>query len=317
MSCLACLKESPALLLEGALGERLKREYHLSFDPQIAMARLVEREEGRQSLETLWREDRESARRHRLPFLATTPTRRANRERVARAGCGDRLFWENLEFLRQVRQAGEGEMYVGGLMGCRGDAYTGQGALAQREARVFHSWAAQRFAQAGADFLMAGIMPTLPEAAGMAQAMGETGLPYLISFTLRGDGCLIDGTPLSQAIAYIDQISDYTPAGYMANCLHPLILEEALGQPCNRVPLVRERFWGLQANTACLPYDQLDRLEEAPEGTPPEVLAEQMLRLRERFGLRLFGGCCGTTGAHLEAIARRLEQAVRQEGENV
>lgn len=204
MACLACLKESPALLLEGALGERLKREYHLSFDPQVAMARLVEREEGRQALETLWREYRESARRHRLPFLATTPTRRANRERVARAGCGDRLFWENLEFLRQVRQAGEGEMYVGGLMGCRGDAYTGQGALAQREARVFHSWAAQRFAQAGADFLMAGIMPTLPEAAGMAQAMGETGLPYLISFTLRGDGCLIDGAPLSQAIAYGD-----------------------------------------------------------------------------------------------------------------
>ena len=31
-----------------------------------------------------------------------------------------------------------------------------------------------------------------------------------------------------------------------------------------------------------------------------------MIRLRDEMGLRVFGGCCGTDGAHLEAIARRL-----------
>ena len=41
----------------------------------------------------------------------------------------------------------------------------------EKEALEFHRWLAECFHKAGADFLYAGIMPTLPEAAGMAQAM--------------------------------------------------------------------------------------------------------------------------------------------------
>ncbi len=35
-------------------------------------------------------------------------------------------------------------------------------------------------------------------------------------------------------------------------------------------------------------------------------IAAAMLRLRDARGLRVFGGCCGTAGSHLEAIARAL-----------
>ena len=31
-------------------------------------------------------------------------------------------------------------MYVGGLLGCCGDAYTGSGALGLEESRDFHKW---------------------------------------------------------------------------------------------------------------------------------------------------------------------------------
>ena len=34
----------------------------------------------------------------------------------------------------------------------------------------------------------------------MALAMSETNIPYIISFMLRKDGCLIDGTPIYKAI---------------------------------------------------------------------------------------------------------------------
>jgi homocysteine S-methyltransferase len=42
------------------------------------------------------------------------------------------------------------------------------------------------------------------------------------------------------------------------------------------------------------------------ETEDPEVFAEAMAGLRERFGLRVLGGCCGTDGRHIRALAARL-----------
>ncbi len=41
-------------LMEGALGERLKREYHLTLDENLALAKLVLLPEGRAALKELW-----------------------------------------------------------------------------------------------------------------------------------------------------------------------------------------------------------------------------------------------------------------------
>lgn len=75
-------------------------------------------------------------------------------------------------------------MYIGGLMGCKGDAYKATDILTMEEARAFHSWSVQLYENAGVDFLFAGIMPALSEAVGMAQAMEETKIPYIISFMM-------------------------------------------------------------------------------------------------------------------------------------
>ena len=50
------------------------------------MAALVRSSDGRRALSALWREYAAIARQAGVPFLATTPIRRANRERMARAG---------------------------------------------------------------------------------------------------------------------------------------------------------------------------------------------------------------------------------------
>ena len=199
-----CIEKRNSILMEGALGERLKREYHLNFDKHVAMAKLIYDTNGRLALKSLWQEYVNIAIKYKLPFMATTPTRRANKERVEQAGCDSSIIIDNVNFLRNIQQESGLEMYVGGLMGCRGDAYTGENALSERDARIFHKWQADLFCTAKADFLYAGIMPTLPEATGMAQAMSETGLPYIISFTIQKDGKLIDGTTISKAIATID-----------------------------------------------------------------------------------------------------------------
>ena len=295
----------PLFLMEGALGERLKREYELDISGEIAMAGLVRTQAGRDALFALWRQYAATAARHRLPFLATTPTRRANCARMSSVGEGAALLAENVTFLKETLHGMDVRWYAGGLMGCRGDAYTGEGALDTRDAEVFHAWQAEALAAVGADFLMAGIMPTLPEAAGMARAMAATGLPYIISFTIEKTGRLIDGTAISDAIAAIDQAASPAPLFYMANCVHPANVYAALSQPFNRTDTVRERFLGVQANTSPLSYVELDGAANL-QTSEPEALAGWMARLRREMGLRVFGGCCGTDARHMDAIARAV-----------
>ena len=126
--------------MEGALGERLKREYHLAFDKNVVMAGLVYSENGKNALEELWSGYAEIARRYHLPFLATTPTRRTNKESVRKSPFDSSLIKANVDFLREVQKKQAAEMYVGGLLGCCGDAYTGSGALGLEESRDFHKW---------------------------------------------------------------------------------------------------------------------------------------------------------------------------------
>lgn len=292
------------VLMEGALKERLKREYQIEFNEFVDMGALIYDTKSKQALKVLWNQYLDIARRYDLEILLTTPTRRANKERIEKAAYDEELLVENVKFLKEVAKDAKAKAYIGGLMGCKGDAYTGEGALSQEEAKAFHSWQANALKVAGVDFLYAGIMPTLPEACGMAKALSDTGLPYIMSFTIRKDGKLIDGTTIHDAIAYIDAHTLRKPACYMSNCVHPDIVYEALTQPCNQSELVKERFKGIQANTSPLDYDLLDQSEEL-QSSDPEALAKSMARLKT-LGLQIFGGCCGTNEHHMEEIAKMI-----------
>ena len=305
MEFLTCYQQSPVLLMEGAIGERLKREFNIALDPTLAMAGLVCQPEARQALHRIYEEYVAIAERYELPFLATTPTRRANKERVGRSPYDETLFAENVRFLKEIREKAAVRMYVGGLMGCKGDAYKATGALSVAESWAFHSWEAGHFKAAGADFLFAGIMPTLPEAIGMAMAMEETGLPYIVSFMIRRNGRLLDGTSIHDAIREIDAATTRKPVCYMANCVHPTVLLEGVSCEHNDTPLVKTRFRGIQANTSPLPPEELDNSPELLSSDANE-LAEGMLRLSEKLDLKIVGGCCGTDGTHMEQIAKRF-----------
>ena len=208
MDIKSCFLSGNTIIMEGALGERLKREYHIPFNEYVMWAGLVYQEAGRTALNELWGQYIKIAENYDLPFLATTPTRRANWERVQKAGLDRTVIYDNVKFLQGLKQESGIEMYVGGLMGCRGDAYTGEGAMTESDSHEFHGWQANCFKEAGVDFLYAGIMPALSEAKGMAKAMSDTALPYIISFTIQKDGMLVDGTTIHQAIADIDNCAE-------------------------------------------------------------------------------------------------------------
>ncbi len=298
-----CFLSSRAMLMEGALGERLKREYGLAFDEHVAMAGLVYDAEGSKALRALWTEYREIACRYRLPFLAATPTRRANRDRVAKSRFDPSIIKDNVDFLNNLKRGCTVPMFTGGLMGCKGDAYQGDDSLSVDKAREFHLWQAELFQKAGADYLYAGIMPALPEAVGMAQAMETTGLPYIISFMIRKNGRLMDGTSIHDAILAIDGAVSRKPVCYMTNCVHPLVLREALLTPMNQTPAVKERFLGIQANTSPLPPEALDGSCEL-QASGAKALADAMAALAGAMDIKIYGGCCGTDGSHMEEISK-------------
>ena len=298
---------SRPVLLEGALSERLKAEYGLRPHPDVAWAALARDDRGRAALTALWREYAAVAQARGLPFWAATPTRRANRARMRAAGLDAGLMRDNVALLREALPEGAA---CGGLMGCYGEAYTGRGALTRADARAFHAWQADALARAGADFLYAAILPTLPEALGLAEALQDTGLPYLVSFMLRRDGCLPDGTTLHAAMAALEAALVRPPLGYMTNCVHPDVAAAALSQPCNRTALVRARFVGIQPNASPLPPEALEAAQ-GPQTSTPEDLAAATARLMAVQPLLLVGGCCGTDAAHLAALADLLLERAR------
>lgn len=74
---------SPALLTEGAVVERLRHEFHVPLDEQIVHAGLIYNELHKQQLSTIYRQYLDIAETRQLPLLLMTPTRKANKERIA------------------------------------------------------------------------------------------------------------------------------------------------------------------------------------------------------------------------------------------
>lgn len=175
--------------------------------------------------------------------------------------------------------------------------------LYRKEAEEFHGWQANLFRDAGVDFLYAGIMPALKEALGMADAMAKTGVPYIISFMLRNDGCLIDGSRLCDAIQIIDNSIERKPLCFMTNCIHPIVVRETLSYDYNQNICVKERFRGIQANTSAMGPELLDG-SEILIGTEPEEFADEIVKLQKMINISIYGGCCSTDVSHIEEMAK-------------
>ena len=299
----------PCILGEGAVIERLRRDSGLELDPYLVNAAFIYEPAKRAALENICRQYLEIGRRYGLPLLLSTPTWRASRERIEAAGyAGVDVNGDNAGFLKAlVRSYGgySAKVVVCGLMSCRGDAYRPADALSVDEGREFHAWQAGKLAAAGVDLLLAATLPALSEATGLAFALAATGKPYLVSFVVRPEGTLLDGTPLKEAIAAIDAAVIPRPGAYLINCTHASFAKSALTHAGNSSELVRRRVIGLLANTAALSPEDLDESSSLVE-EEPEIFGESLAELRRELGLKILGGCCGTDDRHIGALAARL-----------
>lgn len=303
------LENSPFILGEGAVIERLRRDSRLELDPWLVNSAFIYDDANRAALETICRQYLDIGREFDVPLLISTPTWRANRERIDADGrTGFDVNGDNGRFLDDLRKSyGKyaEKVIICGLMSCRGDAYNPAEALSADKAHEFHAWQAEKLAAAGVDFLLAATLPALSEATGLAMALAATGQPYIISFVARPEGTLLDGTPLKEAIAAIDAAAAPPPLAYMINCTHASFARAALLHGSNSSPLVRQRVIGLLANTAALSPEDLNDSSSLVE-EEPEFFGRSVAGLHRELGLKILGGCCGTDDRHIRSLAARL-----------
>jgi len=182
---------------------------------------------------------------------------------------------------------------------------SGEKILGVEASYTFHQRQTKQFQKEKIDFLFAGIMPEINETIGMAHAMAETNIPYIISFMLKKDGCLMDGTPLSDAIRIIDEQVVPKPIVYMANCIHPANLIEALNNDKNKVSSQLKRFSGIQANASMLSPEELNHCNTLQQGDF-DKMTDDMCFLQQHFDFKIFGGCCGTNDEYLDMLAVKV-----------
>ncbi|MFP4226398.1 MAG: homocysteine S-methyltransferase family protein [Desulfobacterales bacterium] len=291
------------ILMEAAIIESLMRAGKIELHPQLLNALLIYDPTGRTELTRFFDDYIAIANRAGVPVLICTSTWRANRERVAEAGVKIDVNADAVAFLKTVRErwAESGvPIYIGGLMGPKNDAYAPAEGLAAAEAKDFHAWQAEKLANAGPDFLMAATMPALSEAEGMAAAMAQTRIPYIISFVISRQGLILDGTGLADAFFQIDQSVSPKPAGYMVNCAYPSFLNPE-SQPAS----VFSRLIGFQANASSMDHSELNNADYV-QADPVSDWGDRMVALNRDFGVKILGGCCGTGRAHLDYIGEHI-----------
>lgn len=310
MNFISAINFFPHFITEGSIIERLKREFKYPLDEVLSNTPMIYEKEGKSLLEKIYREYLDIAKLSDFPIMLLTPTWRANKERTLKANVDLKtinndafLFVDNI---RKSYGSFSEKIFIGGLTGCKGDAYKPEEALSVNEAYHFHKEQMQILADAGVDFLFASTLPALTEAIGIAKAMSATKKDYVISFVIRDNGKLLDGTFLTDAISIIDSSVSTPPIFYLTNCIHPDVLHKSFLNLKDEDDILRKRLFGIQANASNKSPEELDILENLDADSPVNW-ARGMVDLNKKYNLKILGGCCGTDARFISSIVKLLE----------
>ena len=214
-----------------------------------------------------------------------TNTFGANRLKLSKYGFGDRLGDINHEGARIALEAARGNAWVAGSIGPPGTRMEPWGALTRKEARDIFREQAIALLGGGVDLF---ILETFVELASLEEAVRAvrevTDTPVIAQLTIREDGTTLLGTPVKM---YTERMSAWDV--------------DAIGLNCSVGPEAM-----LAAVETMVPYTDRPISAMPNAGTPrtvegrsiyltsPDYFAEYVRRF-VRAGVKIIGGCCGTT----------------------
>jgi S-methylmethionine-dependent homocysteine/selenocysteine methylase len=280
-----------ALVLDGATGTELERRGAPTALPLWSAHALVQAPDVVAAIHT----DYAAAGAD----ILTANTFRTQRRNLARGGWGERaaeLTSLAVELARRAAHpfARERTIHVVGsaptLEDCyRPDLVPDDAALGRE-----HTEHAEHLAAAGVDAILVETMNSVREAAAALRAARGTGLPALVSFACWDGAHLLSGEPLHDALA---AALPAEPAAVLVNCLPPSNVGACL-------PVLRDSAlpFGVYPNLGA-PVDEAGR--ERTEACEPAEFAALAADWRAA-GASILGGCCGTTPAHIHALAHSI-----------
>ena len=212
-------------------------------------------------------------------------------------GLEDRVKEINEAAVKIAREASKGRAKIVGSLGPTGRFIVPLGDLEFEDAyRAFYEQA-KALADAGADYLLFETCIDIQEMrAGLLAAKDATNLPIICQLSYSEDGRTVTGTdPQTAAITLEALGADIIGV----NC--------SLG-PQALVPIVKTLAENCSVPISVLPNAGMPRLENGRTIFPmgPEEFASWGAKL-VAAGATYLGGCCGTTPAHIKALAAAVK----------
>ena len=197
----------------------------------------------------------------------------------------------------ECRRGGERTVLVAGSMGPTGELLEPLGTMTAADCEQTFAEQAEGLAQGGVDLLWIETMSDLGEVeAAVRGARRACDLPVAVSMSFDTAGHTMMG---ASATATAERLRDLDLAALGANCGNNIADTEAAALAVHAVlgdiPVISKPNAGI-------PYWSGNTFHYT--GTP-EMLAAHARRAREG-GVRIIGACCGSTPAHIAAIAAGL-----------
>ena len=223
--------------------------------------------------------------------VLTANTFRTHRRTLEKGGLGQEsreLTRLAVRLAREAAHAAGRPVFVAGSLSPLEDCYRPDLVPDDETLRIEHREQAESLAAAGVDALLLETHNTVRELAAAARAAKETGLPFVASMVTDGEGHLLSGEPIEDAVRVLAPIG---PDALSINCVPARRLAfdlSRLAAAVSDVPLAAYGNLGLPADDRGWKFTD----ELSPQGYAAE--AREWLAI----GARLVGGCCGTTPAH-------------------
>ena len=234
--------------------------------------------------------------------VVTANTFGANRVKLKEYGLDRRVEEINLKAIEIARKASSGKAYVAVSVGPTGRFVEPVGDLTFDEALDIYAEQGRAIAKGGADLVMIETMMDIKEAKAAIIAMKETtGLPIFATMTFEENMRSLLGTP-PQVFAIVATSLGVSALG--ANCSLGM---EGIHRAVKMMREVTETPLIANAN-AGIPV-----IKEGKTHFPdsPEDMARWVKDLLE-VGVKVVGGCCGTTPAHIRRIVEEVDRCKRQ-----
>lgn len=230
--------------------------------------------------------------------LVLTCTFGATLPRLERSGLGDRVGEINRRAVEIAREAANGDAYVAGDIGPMGEFLAPLGELEYEDAVDIFAEQAGALAEAGVDVLYIETMAALDEVKAAVEGALKAGKGTPVTATLSFDshGRTNMGVRPEEAA---EALLDLGVHGLGANCGATLDMTlgavEAMREVASDVPLIAKPNAG---------KPRLVDDDVVYDATPEDMAA--YARKFVDLGVRIVGGCCGSTPEHIAAIADAL-----------